>query len=155
MPTSRDAMDRQPMTDRSSEGTRRGTMRQGPMAENLGGYDGRAVDAALAEQTQRPHHNASPAYTPGRRHMGTATSDPQYLPPIEQTRDGVRGPAHIPAPPDQRAPLHYDRYIEKPKQGKTIFTSRYERSRRRTRAVLLVLLVIVVVALALWFIFLR
>lgn len=143
------------MTERSSEEMRRSTMRQAPASDTFGGYEGPVVDGERGAQTQRPHHDAFPAYTPGRRHMGTATSDPQYLPPIEQARDGVRGPAHIPTPVDQRAPLHYDRYIEKPKHGKTIFTSRHERSRRRMRAVLIVLLVIVIAALALWFVFLR
>ncbi len=86
---------------------------------------------------------------PGRRHMGTATSDPQYLP--------QNGPAHPrrsqPGDPSQQH-LHYDRYLQTPTSKKTIFTARQERSRRRT-LLAVVLILIVAVALLVWFLFLR
>lgn len=84
----------------------------------------------------------------GRRHMGTATSDPQYLP--------QNGPAHPrrsqPGDPSQH--LHYDRYLQTPTSKKTIFTARQERSRRRT-LLAVVLILIVAVVLFVWFVFLR
>ncbi len=93
----------------------------------------------------------------GRRHMGTATSDPQYLPPVDGRTRRAPDAAQTPGQrqTDRRSQLHYERYLETPKPGKTIFTSRYERSRRRSmRAVIVVLLLAVIIALV-WFFFLR
>lgn len=95
-----------------------------------------------------------------RRHMGVATSDPQYLPVTEPSRGAlpgansdVPGPAH-PAS-GKRAPLHYDRYLQTPKPGKTIFSSRHERARRRTRAFIIAVLLVAIAIALVWLFVLR
>lgn len=99
-----------------------------------------------------------PATAPGRKHMGVATSDPQYLPPTGTSRrPGRPSPAQsprrqAPAPQQVRTQPDYSRYLETQKPGKSIFTSRYERSRRRSFRMAAILLVIVLIVLALvWF----
>ncbi len=87
---------------------------------------------------------------PRRRHMGTATSDPEYLPRTEPGARRATAPEGAP-----HASLHYDRYLQTPKPGRSIFTSRHDRARRRTRLLLIALLVAVIVALVAWFLFLR
>lgn len=92
---------------------------------------------------------------PRRRHMGVATSDPQYLP---TTGANASRPApHAPAHPvsEHRAPLHYDRYLETPKPRRAIFSTRRERSRRRARLVILLLAVLALVLALVWFFILR
>lgn len=94
---------------------------------------------------------------PGRKHMGVATSDPQYLQPVGHQTGAPQGPAH----PRRKMPgdgepqvLHSDRYLSAPSGRKTIFTARQDRARRRTRAALVVAL-IVIVAILVWLIFFR
>lgn len=98
------------------------------------------------------------ATVPGRRHMGTATSDPQYLPPTDrrgQRPASAAGGAGPRGTGERRAQLHYERYLETPKPGKSIFTSRYERSRRRSARLVIVVLVLAVLVGLVWFFFLR
>ena len=96
-------------------------------------------------------HNTSPGLQsrPGRKHMGVATADPQYLP--------QNGPAHPrrtdPGDPNQHQRLHYERYLQTPRSKKSIFIARQERARRH--AVIVVVAIVVLVILALWFIFFR
>lgn len=137
---------------------------------------GQPVDAIPYQRT-RPHITQEPIaddptryvtreryatleQTRPRRHMGVATSDPQYLPVTEPGRGAqpgangdVPGPAH-PAS-GKRAPLHYDRYLQTPKPGKTIFSSRHERARRRTRAFIIAVLLVAIVIALVWFFVLR
>ncbi|WP_040363009.1 hypothetical protein [Collinsella tanakaei] len=117
----------------------------------------------------------------GRRHMGVATSDPQYLPltPQEQAREramarehqrsqnaGQQPDAHNAAPrpahPMQtiqpgthRSLQHSARYLSTPKPGKTIFKSRYEKQHRHAKAVLLAVLLLAAILGLVWFFFLR
>ena len=74
----------------------------------------------------------------GRKHMGTATSDVEYLP--------------------QTAPhgsdLHYGRYLQMPKAGKTIFTAN-RRVKRRRHAVLALVAAVILIAGIIWFFLLR
>lgn len=102
-----------------------------------------------AEQPGQVPQQAAPR--PGRRHMGVATADPQYLPPT--------GPAHPrrqpqPGEEGERPQLHYERYLQTPSGHKSIFISRQERERRRVH-ILVALLIVVLVALAVWFLFLN
>ena len=95
-----------------------------------------------------------------RRHMGVATSDPQYLPVTEPGRGaqpGAHGDVPGPAPPasGKPAPLHYDRYLQTPKPGKTIFSSRHERARRRTRAFIIAVLLVTIAIALVWLFVLR
>lgn len=108
-----------------------------------------------------------------RKHMGVATSDPEYLP---QTGPSGRVPPSSPTlriranerqgagmattgkrkrGAGQPGQLHYDRYLQTPKKGRSIFTSQQDRQRRRIQ-VLLAVLIIAAIALALfWFFVLR
>lgn len=109
----------------------------------------------------RPHstRRAAPGHAPqggARKHMGVATSDPQYLEPVAGV-PGAIGPAH----PRHKNPgdgepqtLHYDRYLSTPDSRKTIFTARQERSRKRTHALLVITLVFAV-AFLIWFALVR
>lgn len=121
------------------------------------------TDDAIAYQ-QRPQTAPRPAgqqrtamqgARPGRKHMGVATSDPQYLQPTGRPQGAPNGPAH----PRHKNPgdgepqvLHYDRYLSTPSGRKTIFTARQDRSRRRIKALLIVAL-IVVIAIVVWIVF--
>ena len=97
-----------------------------------------------------------------RLHMGVATSDPQYL-PVTEPRRARRAEANAPEAPrrpahprgEKRAPLHYDRYLETPKPGKSIFSARHERARRRTRHLIAGIALIAVAIALIWFFFLR
>ena len=112
-----------------------------------------------------------------RKHMGVASSDPTYLPPVGgQTAKGARSAwdaepsrtqasgssagsphaaAHGRAPRTNNNPLHYDRYISVPKKGRSIFTARQTRQRHRLLAALIIL-ILAAIALALtWYFFLR
>ena len=104
-----------------------------------------------------------------RKHMGVASSDPEYLPQTDSTghvppssptlriRANERNGRAIPSVKGSGQPgqLHYDRYLQKPKKGRSIFTSQQDRQRRRVQ-VLLAVLIIAAIALALfWFFVLR
>ena len=105
-----------------------------------------------------------------RKHMGVASSDPEYLP---QTGSPGRVPPSSPTlriranerngsgrggttkRTGNQGQLHYDRYLQAPKKGRSIFTSQQDRQRRRVQ-VLLIVFVVAAIALALfWFFVLR
>lgn len=150
------------------------------------GWSAEKPSMATTEPARRDYRSPSDALRgdtqrAGRRHMGVASSDPQYLPltPQEQARERALareqqrsqtsaapndpyGTGPRPAHPAQglqpcthRSLQHSERYLSTPKPGKTIFKSRYERQRRHTKS-LLVAAALVAVAIGLvWFIFLR
>lgn len=114
-------------------------------------------------------HNNRP-----RKHMGVATSDPEYLPPTGPTAQGTgyvppssptlhvrsdgRGATKQPVPqgqPVQAGQLHYDRYLQTPKKGRSIFTSRLDRQRRKMKLLLAVLIIAAIVLAFVWFFVLR
>lgn len=123
--------------------------------------------------TQAPINDVEPEYATldhyttlsqqrGRRHMGTASSDPEYLPQTEFQRQQAADPDARQTPirdakaPQRSGTLHYDRYLQTPKARKSIFASQQARRQQRTRTALVILLVAVIVVLALvWFLFLR
>lgn len=98
-----------------------------------------------------------------RHHMGVATSDPQYLPPTgnEERETRIRQPhgtrTGVPTalPQKQGGKLHYDRYLQTPKNSRSIFASRRERQRAHVKTVLFVLIALVIVLVLVWLIFLR
>lgn len=117
------------------------------------GYRGQGGQEPAAFAGEARQQNFTSA--PGRKHMGVATSDPQYLQPTGLQNGAPQGPAH----PRHKMPgdgepqvLHSDRYLSAPSGRKTIFTARQDRARRRTRAALVVALIVVVAILA-WLIF--
>ncbi len=84
-----------------------------------------------------------------RKHMGVASNDPDYLTPVKGARGTSRSPMpqHAPAQAQPKPSLHYDRYLETPKPGKSIFTSRRERKQRRIHRLLALALIVVIIAL--------
>ena len=88
---------------------------------------------------------------PTRKHMGIATSDPEYLPQVQPSAQRTASP--------QMAPKHTisnsSRYLSTPKAGRSIFISRYERRRATIKRCILLVVLIVIIALVVWFIFLR
>lgn len=112
------------------------------------------ADAPLHQEPrsgQRAARQANPsAGRPGRKHMGVATSDPQYLQPANRAQGTPTGPAH----PRHKMPgdgepqvLHSSRYLSTPSSRKSIFTARQDRARKRTR-VLLIVAVLMIIAVA-------
>lgn len=142
--------------------------------------------AAVNEPARRESHpspsmHRGEAPRSGRRHMGVATSDPQYLPltPQEQARERAlaheqqrsqsigrqqdpRGTGPRPAHPMQtvqpgshRNLQHSERYLTTPKPGKTIFKSRYEKQRRHTKTALIAIALLAIILVLIWYFFLR
>lgn len=79
--------------------------------------------------------------------MGVATSDPEYL--EAAGRNARNHPTNTP-----HRQLHYERYLETPKTGKSIFIARKERSRAHARLAILLVIIVIVAVLA-WFFFLK
>lgn len=125
---------------------------QDPITDDTVTYQQRPQAAPRPAVPQRP---AMQGARPGRKHMGVATSDPQYLQPTGRPQGVPNGPAH----PRHKMPgdgepqvLHSDRYLTMPSSRKSIFTARQNRARRRTRtlAALLVVVIIAVIAIILF-----
>ena len=79
--------------------------------------------------------------------MGTATSDPQYLSPTGYEKNGRFSPNEAKGRDNGRSAVHYERYLQTPKPGKSIFISRQERARKRNRRLLLAAIIVVVAAI--------
>lgn len=113
--------------------------------------------AAPSVSHKRPAVQHQPAQTTsGRRHMGVATNDPDYLPPVHvsQQRHVPVQPAHPRSQNPNARHLHAERYIEMPTSRKSIFIRR-ERAQRRVHLILAIVAIIVVIAFLLWFVLLR
>lgn len=93
---------------------------------------------------------------PGRRHMGVATSDPNYLKPANGGRIN-RGNLHDTdrSAKPRNGSLHYDRYLQTPKSGKSIFVSQQRRQRQRVQRFILIAAILLIVLLFIWLVFLR
>lgn len=105
-----------------------------------------------------------------RKHMGVATNDPEYLPPtgpapgagrippssstlrIRANERGGKSGTRAGAPDGSH---HYERYLQTPKKGRSIFTSQQQRQRKRTQALLAVLILAAVALALVWFFILR
>lgn len=115
-----------------------------------------------------------------RRHMGVATSDPEYLPPVKGAALSTHGArlergasdrashdrSSHPAPHGDRPARmahqvnpggqpNYGRYISSPKKGRSIFTSRQVRQRRRVKMALAMLIGAAAALALFWFFALR
>lgn len=88
---------------------------------------------------------------PKRVHMGVAEGDPEYLP---QTKGGKGKRGAKSGETGGKPSLHYERYLELPKRGKSIFTRR-ERARKRTRRLIAIFAILIVIAVVVWVLFLR
>lgn len=121
----------------------------------------------------RPAYGAKP-----RKHMGTATSDPEYLPPtdsgghippnsstlrVRQNEHAEGGPAsaHGPhrgrdlGPRRKHGEIKTGRYLSTPHGGKRIFTTQRDRQQRRMRHILAVLILAAIALALVWFFLLR
>ena len=96
----------------------------------------------------------------GRKHMGVASGDPVYLKdaPLSKNSADSDEPKRESAPYQQRGArpkqtlTHSARYLETPKQGKSIFVSSSKRRRQHRLTILLLIIAIVAIALVIRFI---
>lgn len=99
----------------------------------------------------------------GRKHMGVASGDPVYLKdaPLSKNSAINDDPTKTPITRQQRGPrpkqtlTHSARYLETPKQGKTIFVSSSKRRKQHRLQFLLLIIVVIAVALVIRFIVLK
>lgn len=144
--TTVDRLDRVPAdyTAIRAEREREGYPSVAPKSDHVPAHAAWAQEVPGASGSDRFAAEMPPAdYRGGtRRHMGVATSDPQYLPGLGTDRTGGR-PAVGRAPAGRRQ-LHYDRYLSTPKQGRDIFTR--GKQRRMHGRVLMAAAVAVVIA---------
>lgn len=117
----------------------------------------------MNEQDNSPSQR--PAAGGGHRlHMGTACSDPSYLPltPQEQARE--RAYAREQAAREQRPARtadghrslrHSERYLQTPKPGHAIFTSQRDRRARRAKLAIVAVAVAAIAIALVWFFVLR
>ena len=96
----------------------------------------------------------------GRKHMGVASGDPVYLKdaPLSKNSAINDDPTKKPVTRHQRGPrpkqtlTHSARYLETPKQGKTIFVSSSKRRKQHRLTILLMIIAAIAVALVIRFI---
>ena len=96
----------------------------------------------------------------GRKHMGVASGDPVYLKDAPLSKNSAINDelTNVPATRQQRGPrpkqtlTHSARYLETPKQGKSIFVSSSKRRKQHRLQLLLLLIAAIAVALVIRFI---
>lgn len=99
----------------------------------------------------------------GRKHMGVASGDPVYLKdaPLSKNSAASEEPLKASAANQQRGPrpkqtlTHSARYLETPKQGKSIFVSSSKRRKQHRLTILLLIIAAIAVALVIRFIFFK
>ena len=125
--------------------------------------------------SQEPINDAEPEYVTrnryqtleesqsGRKHMGVASSDPVYLKDAPLSKNSACNQDQAPAPArqQQRGPrpkqtlTHSARYLETPKQGKSIFVSSSRRHKQHRLHIVLLIIAIAAIALVIRFIFFK
>ena len=96
----------------------------------------------------------------GRKHMGVASGDPVYLKdaPLSKNSAVSDEPMRESAPHQHRGPrpkqtlTHSARYLETPKQGKSIFVSSSKRRRQHRLTILLLIIAVIAIVLVIRFI---
>ena len=90
-----------------------------------------------------------------RRHMGVASSDPEYMSYTSgtgnETEEG-QPPRKVKQPKTHASSFNYDRYLQTPTSGKSIFTSREMRRRRRVQRVFVICVAALIALLAVYLI---
>ncbi|MBY4797832.1 hypothetical protein K6V98_05635 [Collinsella sp. AGMB00827] len=109
-------------------------------------------DAAIPYATVERYRSLD-AKRPHRRHMGTASSDAEYI--EHQPHRNSRSYGHTDEHHHRVSTIHSGRYLQTPSSGKTIFTARHDRWRRRTTLLISILIVASILLALLWFFFLR
>lgn len=95
--------------------------------------------------------------------MGIASGDPVYLKdaPLSKNSAINAEPTNAPATREQRGPrpkqtlTHSARYLETPKQGKSIFVSSSKRRKQHRLQLALLIIAVVAIALVIRFIFFK
>lgn len=121
------------------------------------------INDAEPEYVTRNRYQTLEESQSGRRHMGVASSDPVYLKdaPLsknsacsqEQTQTPVRQQQRGPRP--KQTLTHSARYLETPKQGKSIFISSNRRRKQHRHQIALLIIAIVAIALVIHFVFFK
>ena len=99
----------------------------------------------------------------GRKHMGVASGDPIYLKdaPLSKNSAVNDESENKPATREQRGPrpkqtlTHSARYLETPKQGKSIFVSSSKRRKQHRLQLALLIIAVAAIALVIRFIFFK
>lgn len=125
--------------------------------------------------SQEPINDAEPEYVTrnryqtledaqtGRKHMGVASGDPVYLKDAPLSKNSATNDEseNNPTTREQRGArpkqtlMHSARYLETPKQGKSIFVSSSKRRKQHRLAILLLIIAAIAVALVIRFIFFK
>lgn len=101
------------------------------------------IDDVEPEYVTRDRYETLEQASSHRRHMGTVGESPDYLASLAGNEG--RG---------QRR-LHYERYLETPKPGKSIFTSHRARKQRRAHFIILLIALLAVILALVWYFILR
>lgn len=99
----------------------------------------------------------------GRKHMGVASGDPVYLKDAPLSKNSATNDEseNNPATREQRGPrpkqtlTHSARYLETPKQGKSIFVSSSKRRKQHRLQLALLIIAVAAIALVIRFIFFK
>ena len=99
----------------------------------------------------------------GRKHMGVASGDPVYLKdaPLSKNSAITDDPTSAPVTRQQRGPrpkqtlTHSARYLETPKQGKSIFVSSSKQRKQHRLQLALLIIAVAAIALVIRFIFFK
>lgn len=121
------------------------------------------IDDAEPEYVIRNRYQTLEESQSGRKHMGVASSDPAYLKdaPLSKNSKCIQEQTQGPAKQHQRGPrpkqtlTHSARYLETPKQGKSIFMSSSRRRKQHRLQIALLIIAIAVIALVIRFIFFK
>ena len=121
------------------------------------------IDDAEPEYITRNRYQTLEESQSGRRHMGVASSDPVYLKdaPLSKNNACSQEQTQTPVKQQQRGPrpkqtlTHSARYLETPKQGKSIFISSSRRRKQHRLQIALLIIAIVAIAMAIHFVFFK
>lgn len=145
-----------------------------PLRDNTSAYP-QPIRYRRPHISQEPINDAEPEYVTrnryqtleetqsSRRHMGIASSDPVYLKDAPLSKNSACNKEETPAPAGrhQRGPrpkqtlTHSARYLETPKQGKSIFVSSSRRRKQHRLQIALLIIAIAAIALVIRFIFFK
>ena len=121
------------------------------------------INDAEPEYVTRNRYQTLEESQSGRRHMAVASSDPVYLKdaPLSKNSTCSQEQTQTPVKQQQRGPrpkqtlTHSARYLETPKQGKSIFISSNRRRKQHRHQIALLIIAIVAIALVIHFVFFK
>lgn len=121
------------------------------------------IDDAEPEYVTRNRYQTLEESQSGRRHMGVASNDPVYLKdaPLSKNSACSQEQTQTPVKQQQKGPrpkqtlTHSARYLETPKQGKSIFISSSRRRKQHRLQIALLIIAIVAIAMAIHFVFFK